>query len=219
MRGSGLPENLLRSANVYRLLNVRYFIVPAEMGAIEGQEPVSQTQMGGQPYESVYALPGLPRARLMADAVVVPDADAVATILDPGFDPEAQVVLAEEPPLSLTGGPVSGEVTWEERGVDRMRLRVSSDRDALLVLADNWFPSWHARVDGAEAPVLRAYHTLRAVPVAAGEHTVELYYRSTVVRWSLVLTLTVLAALLVAGGTAAWEARAGRREEGQPEGP
>ena len=42
-------------------------------------------------------------------------------------------------------------------------------------------------------PVLRANHSLRAVPITAGEHTVEFYYESDELRWSLVLTLLSLA--------------------------
>jgi hypothetical protein len=45
-------------------------------------------------------------------------------------------------------------------------------------------------------PVLRAYHTLRAVPVGAGEHTVELYYRSPLLARSLLLTLATVTLLL-----------------------
>ena len=200
MRGSEAPEHLFHP-NVYRVLNVRYLIYPtAQMGEVEGLEPVSRTHVGGRPYESVYALPGLPRARLVGEARVVPDEEAVSTLMDPAFDPERVAILAEPPPVTLEGGPVAGEVAWEERGTNRQRLLVTADRAALLVLADNWFPSWRARVDGEDAPVLRAYHALRAVPVPAGTHTVELYYASGVLRGSLALTVATLALLFAVGG-------------------
>jgi hypothetical protein len=97
---------------------------------------------------------------------------------------------------------VTGTVTWIERGLNQMSLRAVSDRPALLVISDNWFPSWRATLDGGEEiPVLRAYHTLRAVPVPAGEHTVELYYRSPLLAQSLLLTLATVTLLL--GVTAA----------------
>jgi hypothetical protein len=208
MRGSGAPENLFQP-NVYRLLNVRYLIWPAQMGDVPGLEPVSQTQLGGVPYESVYALGGLPRARLVGEARVVPEERMVEAILDPAFDPGLTALLTEEPPIALAGGPVEGEVTWEERGTNAQRLRVRAEAPALLVLADNWFPSWHARVDGEEAPLLRAYHTLRAVPVEAGEHTVELYYRSGTLRWSLALSLATFVLLAGAGALSWWRSRGG----------
>jgi hypothetical protein len=144
----------------------------------------------------VYQLDALPRARLVAEAEVVPDDQAVARILDPSFDPARTAVLPDAPPIALPGGPATGEVTWTERGINRMSLDVRSDGPALLILADNWFPSWRARVDGADAPVLRAYHTLRAVPVEPGQHTVELYYDSPLLRKSLLLSLASLGLLI-----------------------
>jgi uncharacterized membrane protein YfhO len=75
---------------------------------------------------------------------------------------------------------------------------VTSDRNALLVVADNWFPAWQATVDGRETPVLRAYHALRAVPVPAGEHAVEMVYRSESVARGLWISLST-SLLLLAG--------------------
>ena len=65
----------------------------------------------------------LPRARLVAEAEVASDDQAVARILDPAFDPARTAILAEAPPIALPGGPASGEVTWTERGPNRMTLQ------------------------------------------------------------------------------------------------
>jgi hypothetical protein len=121
-------------------------------------------------------------------------------MLSAAFDPDSEVVLSHPPPIALQGGPVQGAVTWQERTPNELRLSVTSDRAVLLVVADNWFPAWHATVDGRAAPVLRAYHTLRAVPVSAGTHTVEMFYRSRLVDWSLVVSVVVSLVLLVGLG-------------------
>jgi hypothetical protein len=214
MRGSGSADNLgavdptgaivRGSANVIRLLNVRYMlipgIVPDSLMAAFGWDGLNarivHQEQSANGAQVVYEVDALPRARLVAEAEVVPDDRAVARILDPGFDPARTAVLPEAPPITLPGGQASGEVIWTERGLNRMSLDVRSDGPALLVLADNWFPSWHARVDGVDAPVLRAYHTLRAVPLEAGQHTVELYYESPMLRDSLLLSLGALALLI-----------------------
>ncbi|MEE8147318.1 MAG: hypothetical protein V3T24_06915, partial [Longimicrobiales bacterium] len=208
MVGSGLPTNLLFSTNVLRILNVRYLIWPVQLGRPEDQslppettdnlQPVSQTTLRGEPHETVYSFTDLPRARLVGEAVVLPDDQAVAFILSEDFDPAKQVVLAEPAPEALEG-PVEGEVEWIERGLNRHELRVLADRPGLLVIADNWFPAWRARVDGQDAPVLRANHTLRAIPVPAGESRVEVYYESARVRAGMWITLvSLLVALAVA---------------------
>jgi hypothetical protein len=211
MVGSGMPVNVLASTNVARVLNVRYLVWPVrELGPLDGRgvpletvaEGVSATQLGeGQLYEVVYELPALPRARLVAQARVVEDAGAVDALMDPAFDPASVVLLAEPPPTPLGGGVPDGEVVWLERTPDVQRLRVRTDREALLVMADNWYGAWEATVAGEPRPVLRAYHTLRAVPVPAGEHEVVLRYAwGGPARAGLGLTLAAwLAIALVAG--------------------
>jgi len=199
MAGSGQARHLIGPSNVGPLLNVRYVTLVTDQTG--GPEPVAEVALQGGRFlrayraEAVYGAPGLPRARLVGDAVVVPDEEAVATILDPAFDPATTAVLSEPAGIDLPGGAVDGEVTWLERGLNRQRLRVANDRPALLVVADNWYPSWRARVDGEEREVLRAYHTLRAVALPAGEHEVELFYRSGILETSLWITLLSLVLL------------------------
>jgi len=50
-----------------------------------------------------------------------------------------------------------------------------------------------------EAPVLRVNHTLRAVPVKAGDQVVEVYYDLGALRGPLLVTLVSLAFVIVAG--------------------
>ena len=204
MTGSGVPLNLV-DPEIRRLLNIRYVLWPDyDFGGgfpSPTQELLLRSQLqDGTPYESLHLEADLPRARLVGAAVVRPGAEAVEYMLSDAFDPEREVVLAEAPPIELSGEAAVGEVTWVERTADRLELTVRTERAALLVVADNWFPAWRATVDGAEAPVLRAYHTLRAVPVPAGEHTVEMTYHSTVVATSWLISLLIAGGLLLAVG-------------------
>ena len=178
MQGSGEATNLLNQ-NVLRLLSVQYLIWPTAQrgGEPQGMEVLARSSLpDGRVYQSLVRYPGLPRARLVGAAEVVPDAQSVARVLAPDFDPGVVAVLAEPSPIELPGGLVQGSVTWIEDGLDRVRLTVVTPTNALLVLADNWYPAWKATVDGADAPVLGAYHTLRAVPIGPGEHDVVLWY-------------------------------------------
>ena len=102
---------------------------------------------------------------------------------------------------------------WISRETDRLELRVTTDRASLLVIADNWYPAWHATVDGAETPVLRVNHTLRGIPLEAGDHTVVLAFRSANVRRGL--ALSGLGTLLLVGVAGTSGVRARRRERSE----
>lgn len=210
MAGSSLPVNLLSSGNILRVLNTRYILWPDRLGApadrglpsaiTDNLQRVSQTTIQGRPYESVYQFTDLPRARLVTEAVVLPDEQAIPFMLGASFDAARQVVLADPPPLELTGGPVEGSVEWLERGNNGMRLQVRTDRPALLVLADNWFPAWKARVGDTDTPILRANYALRAVPIPEGDHVVEIRYESAQLLWSFRLTVLSLALVAALAG-------------------
>ena len=216
MVGSGLPMNLLDD-DIRRLLNVRYVLWPEyQMGGalLPPEQALAQSRLqSGEPYETLYVEAELPRARLVGGATVQPDDQAVGYMLSAAFDPEREVVLAEPPPIELDGEPVEGSVAWIERTLNLHRLSVTSERPALLVIADNWFPAWRATVDGEEVPLLRAYHTLRAVPVPAGTHTVEMRYDSSLVGLSLWLSLAMLLALSALLAFHLWRER---RSPGRP---
>lgn len=209
MAGSGLPENLSPPfhPNVMRMLNVRYILWPdMEYGPLDqfvssGQldPPVSQLQFAdGRTFNSVYAYPGLPRARVVGEAVIVPEEQAIEVILDvAAFDPATQAVLTESPPIELAGPEVEGTVTWIESTPNRLVFDVEASGAALVVLSDNWFPAWKVSVDGDESPVLRADHTLRAVAVPEGRHRVEFRYESQLLRGSLMASIACT--LLLAG--------------------
>lgn len=189
MAGSGPAANL-QNENVLRLLAVQYLIWPTAQvgGEPSGVEILARSTAGGQPYQSLLRFPGLPRARLVGAVEVVPDERAVPRIADASFDPGTTAVLAEPPAIELPGGPVEGTVRWLENGVDRIHLTVDSPSNALLVVADNWYPAWKATVNGRETPVLRAYYALRAIPVAAGHHDVVLWYDAGFLRTGILST-------------------------------
>jgi hypothetical protein len=214
MVGSGMPNNLLDS-RIRRLLNTRYVLWPDYAFGQSFAPPetvVARSQLpDGSAYESLHVEAELPRARLVGASVVKSDAEAVPYMLTDAFDPETEVVLAEPPPIELDGTPASGSVEWVARTPNRLELTVDTERAALLVIADNWFPAWRTTVDGNEAPTLRAYHTLRAVPVPAGRHTIEMVYESAIVRGSLLLSILLGVGLVGAlGVTAVRERRAGQ---------
>ena len=66
----------------------------------------------------------------------------------------------------------------------------------MLVLADANFPGWVARIDGKEAPILRADYLFRGVLVPAGEHDVAFAYEPRPLALGLLITLATAATQL-----------------------
>jgi hypothetical protein len=178
------------------ILNGAYLVSPQRYRMPDGYEEVF---VGSR---SVVYRNGnaLPRAFLAGRVEVAPDDEALRRILEGTFDPRATVLLPEPLPTGIEVQPDPvGEVLWEERGANEFTLRYSSDRPALLVLTENYFPAWRAQVDGAEVTVLRANYTFRAVPVPAGEHTVHFAYRSDLLQASSIVSIVTLLLLAAAG--------------------
>lgn len=56
-------------------------------------------------------------------------------------------------------------------------ITVTAPQTGSVVIRDTWFPGWVATVNGQSAPINRAQSIFRAVPVPAGQSTVDLQYR------------------------------------------
>ena len=218
MVGGGQPNNLLANPRLLSLLNVRYLLWPvAQLGdQVQGIQPVSQVNLAdGRVYTALYELPALPRARVVGPARLVEDAQMVAALMDPSFDPASEVLFTapgegEASDVASGGAPISGQVTWVERGINASTLQVESSGDGFLVIADNWFPRWGATVNGADAPVLKAYHSLRAIPISAGSSTVVMSYQPAGVLRALWISLGCLALAVGMVGYGVWARRASR---------
>jgi hypothetical protein len=159
--------------------NIRWIV---SMVQLEGAPQFAGVRLVHRgPSALIYEDPGaLPRAYLVGSATVMDDArETLAAMADPAFDPRVEAILHSPAPLELGGGQVVGDARIVDWSPDVIRLTVNTDRPALLVLAENYYPGWRAELNGGATPVIRANHTLRAVAVPAGDHEVVLRFRPT----------------------------------------
>ncbi len=146
-----------------------------------------------------------PHAWVVHKAVVVAGEEETWAILNaPDFDPARVVILPHEPGIALPGEDTAGsKVSIIEYTPTRISLQADPVDNGLLVVSDIYYPGWRARVDGRPAPVYRANYLLRAVPVEAGKHRVEIYYDPPLFKIGLAITLlTLLAGGALLGGVA-----------------
>ncbi|HYE90635.1 MAG TPA: YfhO family protein, partial [Terriglobales bacterium] len=175
--------------------NIRYLIAAVPVG---GPFPVVYSGPDGVVLENPSALP---RAWLVGDAVAVPAGSEIETMSAPGFDFRTTAIVDAPLGTPLPGGPVTGTAQFVTYEPDRVVLRTNADRDALLVLADSWYPDWRVTVDGRGAHLYRANHAFRGVQVPAGSHEVEFVFAPAALRRGFIIWVAGLALLV---GYAAW---------------
>jgi len=87
-------------------------------------------------------------------------------------------VLLEKPvPAGLAFSPAQGTATIARFSLNSLDVAVESPGPALLVVAEAWYPGWHATIAGREVPCLPVNGWMRGVPVPAGRSLVQLTYR------------------------------------------
>ncbi|MCU0513594.1 MAG: YfhO family protein [Anaerolineae bacterium] len=140
-----------------------------------------------------------PPALLLYRADVV-DSDAFARALldDPRYDPRAAIILQGDPGLALPAAPPPGaRATISTYLPEQITVQISTPENAILSLAQVDYPGWQATLDGVPVPILRAYSTLMAVPIPAGEHTLRLVYDPLSYRLGAGLSLVTWAGLVI----------------------
>jgi uncharacterized membrane protein YfhO len=91
-----------------------------------------------------------------------------------------------------------------------LRLEVTADGPAYLMLAQYWYPGWNVIVDGMKqgAP-LRTDYVFQGIPLDAGAHTVEVRFAPPLWRVGWVLAAAGWV-LIIAGCAVAWFRRSQR---------
>lgn len=153
------------------------------------------------PDARVYANDGaLPRAMVVGARRSAPD--AYAAITAPGFDARREVIVEGGASAGQPGPAGEARIVSLER--HKVVVEARAERAGTLVLTDNWYPGWKARVDGDEVGVERVNYLFRGVPVAAGAHRVEFVYEPLSWRIGWIVSLLSLMAL---AGALVWRRR------------
>jgi uncharacterized membrane protein YfhO len=64
---------------------------------------------------------------------------------------------------------------------------VSADKDRLLVICDQYYPGWYARIDDKPVPMYRVNGYHLGLPITAGQHKVSLYYEPKSLEYGIFL--------------------------------
>jgi hypothetical protein len=202
-----------RRLRTLRLLGVTDLLVPP-LGAStqpEGLDTPGVTRVyAGSDAQVLHVDDALPRAFVAGAQHPVDGGDAALdAVTSPNLDARRVAVTERRlPGVPESGGGAAGTARITSYEPDRVTIDARLDRRGVVVLGDNWFPGWKAKVDGRAVDVERVDYVLRGTVVDRGRHRVEYRYQpaSWRIGWIVsLLTLLALAGALVArrGGAAA----------------
>jgi uncharacterized membrane protein YfhO len=189
-----------RGSTLYNLLGVKYVIGGKE-------EPPADTTFivpvfDEDPNVTVFLNTlALPRANIVYNATILPSREAIFNAIhEDEFDPLTEIIIQEG--KALQQEPGESTITVSRYDTNSAAFDVSTDKPAYLLLSDIYHPHWKAAVDGVETPILQADYALRAVPLAAGNHLVEMWYAPP--GWVSGVVVSGLALLLLASLGIIW---------------
>jgi hypothetical protein len=203
--------------NLLDLLSVRFLLLPEAQpvpGFHQVVGPVTTTP--GSP-AVLFERDTVPAyARVVAGAAKLAEDQIVPTVLDQRF-PYNQLALYSDtaglspdkirPGQIPEAAPVRATVAGWAPGQMRVTLSGSAGAPTYLVIGENWYPDWHATVDGKAVPVHRADYTLLSVVLPPGAREVRLWFASSAYSRGQLVTAVALLITLALFAVPLWRGR------------
>jgi len=203
----------LTNPNFMNLLNIKYIIsytLPEDVSHYDKKsqriikqlrayfvQPDFEPAFVGNKYTVYHNKNVLPRAFITPKyEVVSTKEDVISRLLQPEFNPAHTALLYQNPGFEPAADSAIGTARIISYDANKIVVQAEMRAPGLLVLGENYHPAWKAYVDGIPTPVLRAYHTLRAVVLQPGQHKILFKYHS---KYYTAGKLISLAALLFLG--------------------
>jgi len=177
--------------------------VPLEFGPLsENAAPLNSpsTDVQGVPVSERLGYRGMAWVACTARVVPLEQQGAIlrASRASARMDARSTVLLEEKPPGASLACKSPAPVSILERRPGYWKLRTRSDGAGMLIVSTSFNPGWNALVDGVAAKVLPAYGVVVGIPVAAGEHEVELHFLPRSLLWTLLLAgLAIIATVIL----------------------
>jgi hypothetical protein len=155
----------------------------------------------------VYRRDAFPRVWAVHELVRVPDIKEGNILVgqDPGSFRRKAHMEGAPPRVQTCDAPDKVELV--EHAPNYLSIRADMACDGMVILSDNFYPGWRARVDHRPAGIYQVNGAMRGVAVPGGKHNITMRYRPVSVYLGAALTL---AGILGALGWAGFALRAPR---------
>jgi hypothetical protein len=124
------------------------------------------------------------------------EAEALAIVRQPGFDPAKETIVEGlDPRQQEVGGGVEVHVLSYEN--NRIELSVNSPAPSFLVTSETFYPGWKATVNGQPAPILPTNVAFRGIPLEAGENRIVMTYFPVLLVVGLIVSVLACAGAMM----------------------
>jgi uncharacterized membrane protein YfhO len=86
-------------------------------------------------------------------------------------------------------GRINDGVITHAIGPNEITVRIDSNANGWVFLADSWYPGWQVYVDGKREDQYHANFLFRAIPVSAGIHDVKWVYQPLTFRAGVFISI------------------------------
>ena len=147
----------------------------------------------------------LPRLLLVQRCRVLTGRDEIFTALtNAAFNPREEVILETEPEPRPVPSPDAGVVRLVDSSTDRLTIEADVKSPSLLLVTDAYAKGWRAKALPGSAQtryqVMPANYCLRAIPLSAGHHSLQLEYSPSGFRLGRWVSLISFAVFLMMAG-------------------
>jgi hypothetical protein len=167
-----VSEMNYRSAQTRLLYGVNYYL------ARQPSEPDQVALFTAPSGIKVFSNPGArPRVWSVHQVSRVNDFQHAHRLLhSSSFDTATTSFLNVSPP-SFEECPAEDHIQLLHRSWFSVTIRANMACKGMVVLNDNWYPEWHASLDGKRTTLYAAYTCIRGVAVPAGSHIIQMQYQ------------------------------------------
>jgi hypothetical protein len=110
------------------------------------------------------------------------------------FDPRGVVYLPPEASKFISASnAATAKAALRDFTAHKLSVEVEASAPAIIVVAQVFYPSWQAFVDGKPVRLWRANHAFQALEVPAGRHEVKLVYEDRLFYVGMVISTVTLA--------------------------
>jgi hypothetical protein len=199
--GRGRLDALRLLSVDFALLSAPAATTPVPKGLVLMESPLPGVRL----YKIEHSLP---RAFVASRATKYPDSELARHLLDAEVVTGATVLLDDREPWTPPDGSTSPPTACTLSRFHNTSVRASceSTRPGLAVFVEQYATGWRATVDGHPAPLFKVNAMMRAVPILAGAHTIDLVYEPPGLATGVWLSLFGLIAILMLFLAARWRA-------------